>query len=220
MQHSAEYRFKSISGQWTLQPTYCMLNGNDGWISSARTLPPSDRRRRGKTSPSEQQKRQNRYLFCTGNQIIKLFRTWPYSNWWFTVQWYTAPQARWCSGSFFLVSWGGVKLSPLGTSATNWPTVPVPDDRRWLVQSVEWELAGETEILGENLPQCQSNHHKSHMTWPGPRCSGNILLYGCVPFESWPDYPDRVLSRVPIVPPKLTPTHQLQVLPACFLSNP
>jgi hypothetical protein len=33
------------------------------------------------------------------------------------------------SGSFFLlVSWGGVRLSPLGTSATNWPIVPATDD--------------------------------------------------------------------------------------------
>jgi hypothetical protein len=31
--------------------------------------------------------------------------------------------------SFFFVSWGGVRLSPLGTSATNWPIVPAPDDR-------------------------------------------------------------------------------------------
>jgi hypothetical protein len=30
----------------------------------------------------------------------------------------------------FLVSWGGVRLSPLGTSATNWPIAPDPDDRR------------------------------------------------------------------------------------------
>jgi hypothetical protein len=29
----------------------------------------------------------------------------------------------------FFVSLGGVRLSPLGTSAINWPIVPAPDDR-------------------------------------------------------------------------------------------
>jgi hypothetical protein len=36
-----------------------------------------------------------------------------------------------------IVSWGGVRLSPLGTSATNWPIVPAPDDR-WWVWSSRW----------------------------------------------------------------------------------
>jgi hypothetical protein len=30
---------------------------------------------------------------------------------------------------------------------------------------VERELSGETEVLGENLPQCNFVRHKSHMTW-------------------------------------------------------
>jgi hypothetical protein len=40
----------------------------------------------------------------------------------------------------------------------------------WLMymeQLVEWELTGETEILGENKQQFHIVHHKSNMTGPG-----------------------------------------------------
>jgi hypothetical protein len=34
-------------------------------------------------------------------------------------------------------------------------------------QLVEWRLTGETEVLGENLPQRHFVHYKSHMTRSG-----------------------------------------------------
>jgi hypothetical protein len=34
-------------------------------------------------------------------------------------------------------------------------------------QWVEWELVGEIEALGENLPQGHFVHNKSHMNWSG-----------------------------------------------------
>jgi hypothetical protein len=42
-------------------------------------------------------------------------------------------------------------MSPVGTPASTGPTVPDPEWEMGMKQSVEWELAGETEILWENL---------------------------------------------------------------------
>jgi hypothetical protein len=49
-------------------------------------------------------------------------------------------------------------------------------------------IGKETEVLGENLPQCRFVHHKSHMLpgcEPGPQlweASDNRLSYGTVSY--------------------------------------
>jgi hypothetical protein len=51
----------------------------------------------------------------------------------------------------------------------------------WLMdveQLVEWELAGETELVGGNLLPCHFAQNKSHMTWPD-------LTW---PDLTWPDW--------------------------------
>jgi hypothetical protein len=57
-------------------------------------------------------------------------------------------------------------------------------------QSVEWELAGETEVLGENLPHCTFVDHKCHMTWPGHRSrkpgTNRLALSVCNAAASFP----------------------------------
>jgi hypothetical protein len=64
---------------------------------------------------------------------------------------------------FFLVGivGGGVQLGPLGTVATN-GLLCQPRMIMMMEKLVEW-LARETEVFGENLPQCRFVHQKPHM---------------------------------------------------------
>jgi hypothetical protein len=71
---------------------------------------------------------------------------------------------------FFLICIaGGVIQGPLDTTAIN-GILCQPRVIMMMEKSVVW-LAGETEVLGENLPQCRFVHHKPHMLpvrEPGP----------------------------------------------------
>jgi hypothetical protein len=60
-----------------------------------------------------------------------------FRNMLYHLRWHTASNGTWYF-FFFLVSWGGVRLSPLGTSATNWLLVPAPDDRWWWTWNNQW----------------------------------------------------------------------------------
>jgi hypothetical protein len=75
-----------------------------------------------------------------------------------------------------LVFFSGVGLSPLGSTATS-GLFQKPQMKVIVEQLVEWRLAGETEVLGANLPQRHFVNHKSHMTRPG-KTATNRLSYG------------------------------------------
>jgi hypothetical protein len=85
-----------------------------------------------------------------------------------------------------LVSWGGVRLSPLGMSATKWPIVPAPDDR-WWAWSSRWNenWQGKPKYSEKTCPSATLS--TTNNTWPdldsnpglrGGKPATNRLNYG------------------------------------------
>jgi hypothetical protein len=77
-----------------------------------------------------------------------------------------------------------VELSPLGTSATEWPIVPAQGDCGD-GEFVGMKIHKETEVLGGNLHQRHFAHHKYHLPDLGSKLgrsggkpSTNCLSYG------------------------------------------
>jgi hypothetical protein len=75
----------------------------------------------------------------------------------------------------FHKKWSDTQKSVLGVGWGGHCLVYCTSPGWWMMmisvgQSVEW-VAGETEVLGENLPQYHFVHHKSHMTWHNPGSS-------------------------------------------------
>jgi hypothetical protein len=71
---------------------------------------------------------------------------------------------------FNLISWCGVRLSPLGTSATIWSIVPAPDARWWWwwLWSSRWNdnWQGKPKYSVESCPSTTLS--TTNLTWPDP----------------------------------------------------
>jgi hypothetical protein len=88
---------------------------------------------------------------------------------------------------FVLVSWDWVRVSPLGTSATNWPIVPAPDDRWWWMWSSRWNENWQGKPKYSEKKCLSATSFTTHSTWPdlglnpdrhGGNSATNSVSYG------------------------------------------
>jgi hypothetical protein len=69
---------------------------------------------------------------------------------------------------YIIVSWGGGETDKWAHLVRRPLTGLLYQPRAMsMEQSVEWELAGEIKVLGENLPQRHYIQYELYVTWPG-----------------------------------------------------
>jgi hypothetical protein len=66
----------------------------------------------------------------------------------------------------FLVSWGGMRLSPFATSATIWHIVPAPDDRWWWMWSNRWKEKRQGKQKYSEKTYHSDTLSTTNPTWP------------------------------------------------------
>jgi hypothetical protein len=85
---------------------------------------------------------------------------------------------------------GGVRLSPLGTAATNWPIVPAPDDRWSWMGSSRWNENWQGKSMYSEKTCPSTTLSTTNPTWPdlgsnpsrrGGKPATNHLSYGTAP---------------------------------------
>jgi hypothetical protein len=100
----------------------------------------------------------------TEHKSLVLYTMFYYSNMFQSFGHHQAVTSLICVVSF-LVSWGGVRLSPLGTSANILPIVPAPEDRWWVWRSrwnENWQ--GKPKYSEKTCPS--ATLFTTNPTWP------------------------------------------------------